>query len=187
MRLNPVIALIVLLLALPIPALAQSATPGGVAGPGQRGLRRAGRYRRPQALPGVPRRRAVPPSCWWPATARPAATGRTTCSTRMRRGRWCCPGWPSSPASVPTTARGPTPASARMTSSAAATPSPSPAPPRRWWPSCTRCCRRPRSPAPTSWRPLLGRLHRAALRQPPTPTRSSAWSSSTPTPSGWRP
>ena len=35
-------------------------------------------------------------------------------------------------------------------------------------------------------RPLVGRLLRAALRQPPTPTRSSAWSSSTPTPSCWR-
>ena len=51
--------------------------------------------------------RAAPPSCWWPATARPAATGPTICSTRMRRGRWSCPAWPSPPASVPTTAQEP--------------------------------------------------------------------------------
>ena len=111
---------------------------------------------------------------------------RRSRSTRTRRGRWCCPGWPSSPASVPTTVQAPTPASARTTSSAAATPSPSPAPPRRWWPTCTRCCRRPRSPAPTSWRPTRWVASSRGSTRPPTPTRWSAWSSSTPTPSGWR-
>ena len=77
MRRTPVLVLLVLPLgaADPGPGPVRHAR-GGVAGPGQRGFRRAGRHRRPQALPGVPRRRAVPPSCWWPATARPAATGR---------------------------------------------------------------------------------------------------------------
>ena len=57
--------------------------------------------------------RAVPPSSSRPATARRPATGATICSTPTRRGRWSCPPWRSSPASAPTTARGPTPASAR--------------------------------------------------------------------------
>ena len=48
------IALTVLMLSLPIPVLAQSATPAAAASD-ERRFRRSGRHRRPLALPGVPR------------------------------------------------------------------------------------------------------------------------------------
>ena len=107
MRRIPVIALIVLTLALPIPALAQSATPAAsspsAASGDFAGLVDIGGRSLYLECHGT----GSPTVILVAAIAPPAASGATTCSSRTPHGRWCCPGWRSSPASVPTTARGP--------------------------------------------------------------------------------
>jgi hypothetical protein len=66
-------------------------------------------------------------------------------------------------------------------------PSPNPVPPRRSWPSFTRCSRPRLSPVPTSWPATPWVVCLRGTTPAPTPTRSSASSSSssTPTPNGW--
>ena len=187
MRRTPVLVLLVLTLALPIPALAQSATPaaspvpasGDFAGLVDIGGRKLylechgdGQSHR-RAGGGLPRvwplldGRLAPPGC--AADDGPARGGRVHPRLYLRP-----------PRHRRHHRRG-------SSSSAAATPSPSPGPPRRRWPSCTRCCRRPRSPAPMSWRPTRWGGFMARLYAATYPDEVSASSSSTPTPSGRRP
>ena len=76
MWLTPVIALTVLMLSLPIPAMAQDATPAAsspsAASGDFAGLIDIGGRSLYLECRGTGR---VPPSCWWQAAARPPATG----------------------------------------------------------------------------------------------------------------
>ena len=114
MRRTPVLVLLVLTLALPITAMAQSATPAAspsAASGDFAGLVDIGGRKLYLECHGDGQSDRDPggglPRVWPLLDGRLAPPGRAA-------GRWCCPGWPSSPASVPTTARAPSPPSARM-------------------------------------------------------------------------
>ena len=188
MRRIPVIALIVLTLSLPIPALAQSATPAAsspsAASGDFAGLVDIGG---PLALPGVPRRRAVPPSCsmagyrasgrYW--TRRSAPPRRAADDGPARRGR-VHPRLRLRPPGDRTRSIGEDDFVSRSDPIAQPRTAPEVVADLH---ALLQAAEIP-GPYVLAGHSLGGFF--ARLYAAPTPTRSSAWSWSTPTPSGWR-